>query len=519
MEFEQQLRVAFAPCEARPELRARILARTRPGNRTILFGTILVVAAAAAMLSWYLVRTTPPQPAAATLAATPAAESAAMTAAEPLPAEPAPPAPEATSTAVPQAVLPPVRPFIVQLLPLQNAATDAATTAAIDAFYTAFVTELQTVPGLVLTVVGTDEPVGEALPDFQLTIRGGGHTASGKYGLTVLGDEKRFVEMKRKLPAKSEEASNGYNFVTSMSGDITPSCAPVAGEDNLACRTPAAMAASLVESLRKRYFPEDPTLKLRLQSQLLDAALEPRQRLQALTDLGMRSARRDALQDPMVVRGALALAASASDPAVRAQVWRAMRGGRNPDLVAPVTAALLHESDAEVRLQAVVLLQEEFASDPRAREALEVVARGEARPLVRALATRALAGEKAWRDYIVASLKDTSRSDAERIEAFMYHVATPGPTPGSYNYSGQLGRTPDSSELLDEGAIQALTRLLPVAAKAPEFKPVMGSVFSLLASLQKPAITAMFRGMLEQSADAQLRELAANALRGSAGGQ
>ena len=64
MDFEQQLRTAFAPCKPRPELRATILARrsalgalkgkSRTGSRTLLVGTILAVAAAAAILGLHL---------------------------------------------------------------------------------------------------------------------------------------------------------------------------------------------------------------------------------------------------------------------------------------------------------------------------------------------------------------------------------------------------------------------------------------------------------------------------------
>ncbi len=208
----------------------------------------------------------------------------------------------------------------------------------------------------------------------------------------------------------------------------------------------------------------------------------------------------------------------------------------------PVITSLLQERDADVRMQAVVLLQEDFSGNPRAREALAVVVSEDSRPLVRALVTRALAGENAWKDYIVASLKDASRSDAERIEAFMYQVATPGQVPGSFRFSGQL-----SPELLDDVAIRALSRLLPVAARSPEIKPAMDSVLSMVGALKKPAVTSLFLEMLDQTAepefkysiirelsrrgsepavravleklsradpDAKLRELATNALKG-----
>ncbi len=190
-----------------------------------------------------------------------------------------------------------------------------------------------------------------------------------------------------------------------------------------------------------------------------------------------------------MVTGAIALANSSTDPATRAQVWRAMRGSRNPDLETAVIESLRHDRDAEVRLQDVILLQEDFSSDPRARQALEGILREETRPLVRALATRALNGEASWKDYIVASLKDTSRPGAERIEGFLYHVAKPGRVAGSVEFSGQFG---ELSAALDDEAIGALAQLLPEAAGSTAVGSAMGSIVSRLGSLHKPAITSMF---------------------------
>ena len=139
-----------------------------------------------------------------------------------------------------------------------------------------------------------------------------------------------------------------------------------------------------------------------------------------------------------------------------------MRGSRNQELLEPVIASLRRDLDGEVRLQAVALLQQDFANDQQAREALEMVMLEESRPLVRALAQRAVKGEVAWKEYIVASLKDAGRSDTERMEAFMYHAYPPGRVPGSYS-SDQLSR---SAELLDDEVIQSLTYLLPRMAKS-----------------------------------------------------
>jgi hypothetical protein len=97
-----------------------------------------------------------------------------------------------------------------------------------------------------------------------------------------------------------------------------------------------------------------------------------------------------------MVRVALNMISTTADPDLKTQVWKLMKGIRNPDLVAPLTATMRNELDQEVRLQAVTRLQEDFASDPAARQVLEIVARDDSRPLVRAIAQRALDGGAGW---------------------------------------------------------------------------------------------------------------------------
>jgi hypothetical protein len=66
------------------------------------------------------------------------------------------------------------------------------------------------------------------------------------------------------------------------------------------------------------------------------------------------------------IRGALNLISTTTDPTLKAQVWKLMKGIRSPDLIATLSATLRNEFDRELRLQAVIRLQEDFASDPAA---------------------------------------------------------------------------------------------------------------------------------------------------------
>jgi hypothetical protein len=129
MEFEQQLRVAFAASDSRPELRSRILARASVlegakgkggrAKRTILFGVILAFAAAAAMVAWSLKDESASPPAVTSI--TPAAAEPAPMSQEAQAVEQYRPVPkEAAKATDPQEILPTATPFNVLMLPLQE---------------------------------------------------------------------------------------------------------------------------------------------------------------------------------------------------------------------------------------------------------------------------------------------------------------------------------------------------------------------------------------------------------------
>jgi hypothetical protein len=501
MDIEQQLSAALAPCNPRTELRSRILARisghaasTRaPGrgrSRTILFGTILAVAAAAAMLVAGL-KNKSRQPEAAAIAVAPAVEPAAvkeneLPSALPQPVAEAPPKEKPRQESVAAVTW-----FRVRVLPLESGDADLLATAHLESFYAAFLSNLRAVPGLSLEVDSSAMSTEEMLPDWEFVVHGG-RTADGKFMFSIGSENKRELESKRQLLKFGGTIRGRYSSINQMVSDLSPP--PV-----------EKLAANMVEMLRKRTFPEDPSLRAQLQGQLLDESMQPAQRLKALADLGefkSQSGINQVLRDPVTVRGAIALAGATSDPATLAQIWRTMRGSRNQELVEPVIATL-RSIDGELRLQAVALLQQDFANDQQAREALEMVMLEEPRPLVRALAQRAVKGEVAWEQYIVASLKDAGLTDTARMEAFIYHMYPPGRLPSSYT-TGPLGR---STEMLDEEVIQSLTSLLPRMAKSQESRQYLATMMNDLSSLQKPAVTAMVLGFLETDMDVGLKSV------------
>lgn len=539
MEFEEQLRAAFAPSAPRPELRSRILARAAgqegaKGNvgtahRTILVGAILAFAAAAAMVVWSLmdepasppviVSITPP-----TVGPAPASEN--------LPtSEPSQPLPrEAAKASDPQEIPPAPSPIHVLILPLQDDTSDPLARTAINMFQSELAENLRTVPGLVLL---SDLKQAEGLPSyFRVGVRELGTTPDGIVHIDFEGGEE--------IPGK--RLRNGV-ALSGLPIDAAPTCVPVREGQMSSC--PKGLASFVSSYLRKRLFPPDPARLLQLQNQTLNASLDSPRRLEALTELAETKGG-GALREAAMVRAAINLVSTSADSTLKAQVWKLMKGVRNPDLVPPLAATLRNEFDGELRLQAVTRLQEDFASDPAAREALESAARGDSHPLVRAVAQRALGGEADWNQYVLTSLKDASKTDMERIEVFTYFVSQPcsiAGADGCFSSSGQLFR---SQQAVDDDALQALAG---IAGRSSEFRETVLNVLNELRGIDRPAMTSLLLALLEgattgdkhhiirglgsqhadpraraalekiaaEEPDSQLRELAAKALQGLPG--
>ena len=537
MEFEQQLRAAFAPRDPRPELRSRILTRASiqegakgkggRANRTIVVGAILAFAAAAAMVAWSLRDESASQP--VVIAITPSTAGPTPASEVPQNAEPsAPRTKETTMASDPQEIPPAPSPIHILMLPLQDDISDPVARTAINTFQSELAETLRAIPGLVLL---SDLKQAEGLPSyFRITVRQLGETRDGITWIDLEGGEE--------IPGKRRR--NGV-ALSGLPIDLASTCVPVPEGQMSPC--PKGLASYVSGYLRKRLFPPDPGQLLQLQNQALNASLESPRRLEALTELAETKGG-GALREAAMVRAAINLISTSADPTLKAQVWKLMKGIRHPDLIAPLAATMRNEFDGEVRLQAVTRLQEDFASDPAAREVLESVAREDSRPLVRAVAQRALGGEADWNQYVLTSVKDASKTDMERIEVFTYFVSQPcsmAGASGCFSSSGQLFR---SRQSVDDEAMQALAGL---AGRSSEFRQTLLNVVNELREIDRPAMTSLLltlldgattgekhqlitglssqhtdprsRAALEKIAvedpDSQLRELAAKALRDS----
>jgi hypothetical protein len=466
-----------AACRARIAVGSLAGRRRHVRSHLVVICVLAAVAAAAAMLAIAL--RTPEQTVAMV-----AQESMVVpdSPAEPLP-EVAAPVEQATglkgAPVVAAAPVPEAPKFTVHILPVKNDATEPASRAAIDALQAAVVRELRAVPGL--TLIEADGPgnTRDVPVDFSVAVRGGTSSGDALFSADVIADQR---------------GPDGK--VRGMSGTGTSGVAacPVADTRQISnCRDPSTIAAMAVDRMRKSFFPPDPAMRLQLQATLLDAKLRPDERLRALSDLAMRFTETpgtgNALKDPAVVRGAIDLATSTSDPAQRAQIWRTMRGVRNPDLIQPLLAAAGQDVDANARQEAVVTLAADFVEEASVHTALEAIAREDTRPLVRALAQRGLSGEAFWKEYVSGSLMDEGRSDADRVEAFMYHVIVRGRQAGS-----TANATPqETREVLDDEAIRVLAVVLPrnLASRPRDMGQKVLALMNVAQLIEHPAIDRM----------------------------
>lgn len=507
MDIEEQLRTALRACAPRPQLRVRILSTVSDARRlswarskTIVLGLLFAVAAAAMMLVYQMDRTERPTAAAVQLVAPPdtitterSVERNEQVKATQVPNMLLEVEPGSALASAEEGVSAP-QPFTLVVLPLTDNTTDAAAKAAVETFYEALLGNLRTVPGIVLLRSEPTHPE-ELSVYYRVTLRGWGS----------------FPESKFRVSMESEEIRQAWNgppskVSVSLAGDIVSSCIPAPDQEDLSCASAQGFASYVFGMLRKQLLPPDPLLRLRLQRQVLDASIDSGQRLKALAaldelkpqagDIGSKDA--DSQIAVAMVQGAKNIIATAIDPALRAQVWQTMRESRqrrNPDLVSAAINSLRKDSDGEVRLQAAALLQESLVTDAKAREALEIAAREDSRPVVRALAQSAFSGESVWRQYVFSSLKDESRSDPERTEAFLFFAVQSGP--GWFKSTGRLTRSRDS---LDDDAVRALGEL---AVRSQDFRRALVYVVPELRSQSGDAMTSLLLKLLDGAATSE----------------
>jgi len=327
-------------------------------------------------------------------------------------------------------------------------APDPAAKARLERYFSILSGKLRAVPGLVLI---TEANPGVPGVPYEIAIR--------------LGADWQGVS----IEAKSVSSSSGYKVLW-MSNDtreafLTPRLTAL--WDEVPAENPDRDMENLVARMRLELFPPDRALLERKMSELRDAKLETNERRLALSQLLTADRRIDQLSerrpltyrpDPALINAALDVATTASDPALRLQIWSMLVSVGIPRidpaiLIAPAGRALAKEADPRVQLALVNTLAIS-SKDPQARAALESIANGDAegaRPeLVRMAARRVLNDSAGWNDYFVSRLSDPQVPDAEKLELISY----------TYSISASTLRVGDAALKMNEAAERSLVNLV-----------------------------------------------------------
>jgi len=380
---------------------------------------------------------------------------------------------------------------------------------AVRSMYAAMFEELREVPGLRLAQPDSAEAIRSDL-EYRVWVSG---DVVQILDSAVMRADARLVpvamQAERTRPA-GRGAAEIYSAFDSLAIDPQAACSGSEAVETR-CQDPRGVARTLVRKLRQDVFPADSSVIGPLQARFKDASLDPAQRAAALEQLyrlQLRAGSMGPLRDADVVRAAIELAAMA-DPVLRAQIWRSLRGIGSPALLQPLLASLSQDPE-DARLAAVETLSADFRDDPRVRPALEAVARGDARPLVRAVAERSLSGEEPWRRYVSASLQDRSLPAAQRMEALVYYLYPPGPTERT------ASNNPDYRKILNDmlgndAALRAFAEALPDAGRLRGNDRLLMSNVSYQ-STRNPDITAMLLRILQADPEPNRRAVAGDVL-------
>jgi hypothetical protein len=492
-------------CRAMVAARQSAGVRARARTRFVVIGTMVVVAAAAAMLAVKLMK--PVQESQAQAVAT---RNLAASAVRSLGGSQR--APITQSAQVAEAVAEPTtKSFSVEMLPVNLEAHEPLAVAMAETFRAHVIQELRAVPNLVLVESGARSQHDAPAADYLLTVNrlvlettaSGSRAGTRNWSIQLKAAQQ--AELATTAAGKpSAKVRSAWTFA--WYGATEPGCVdstdPRVNAPGRMCFGIAQAATSIVRMLRVQTLPPDPAFAQMLQAQVLDNRLDFLQRESALGELRTLQRRQgNTGWDAVTVRSAIDLAAAAPDARQRAQMWRELRGAAHPDLVQPLLDSLRQDPDVRVRVEAATTLAADFADDPAVRAALESAAQSDDRTVVRMAAQRALSGDAVWRQYVSATLRDQSLSDAQRLEPLLV--------------------TERSQVALDDDAMAALAEILPRewappapknAAQWSEQTNAGVNLVSLVGSMNHPATVDLLLVAMRKGTYPLIRENAARLL-------
>ncbi len=393
----------------------------------------------------------------------------------------------------------------VLLRPLQVESENPEVQAALREFYSTFAAGLRTVPGLLLLQPDQAGESSEPHTDFRLTFVGSGDDGSAQIG-AGFNEDGELTSRTRRQPATRtprkwevaiqvegfraqvarERAATKGKYATMLmimtGGRLAADCRDARASQSPTCR-PAALAASLVEQLHIKFLPADPELRRSLQARVLDAGQSFATRFDALELLARNTSGGDL--GPEIIRAALDIVATAPNDYARRRVMDLLRGRGQPALLRALIDMSSLEPDTSLRTQALSILIADYKADPAARATLESAASNDPLPLVRQVAARALSGDAAWDEYVVATVKDASLTPAERFAPLAYLV--------------QTDQKPAARKLLDDAVIAALVDVLPPLVDEQSAAGLSSAVLllAMLPDVNSPAVIDLMLASLD----------------------
>lgn len=547
-------RIPSMPRELRTSCRTLVVAgaaaakSSRTGNRYILIGTLLAVAAAAGMLGAHLLKPAhraAAMPVPAVSAFDPPVLNAPMTEAV-VPADTGEPEEVAPVAAAAASEVKSANSFTVAVLPLRQESGDPASRAAVESFYTLVLEKLRKVPDLVLVdedtvakyrivVRGVDlgaapEPGPAAAPESNPTVDLSSGVPLSKSldmmmaHLSKLADSKVVpgsaqwrVELVVDMPQQMllpdfasgqlvdprtgsamsyerKQDAHGVRFASLAGAYVAGACAPsLSQEPAEACSMPATLATWQVDLLRRNVFPVRYVLQeLALQMQSTSATAQEREtalmQLQTLTSGGKVS------WDAANIATLVDMLNATVSAEQRIRIWNTLRGISSPALVQPLLAAMRNDPDEKVRLTTLTLLPGEYAANEPVRTVLETVAREDASELLRQAAQRLLYGDAGWRQYVVTTLRNGNLSDDKRL-APLGHMTR------SSDLAAQL------PAIMDDECTAVLAGILPRVWNSPEQSQAMVEVLRTLTQKGHPGATTLVAEALRTAPESQVTRL------------
>lgn len=383
--------------------------------------------------------------------------------------------------------------LFVTMLPLRHATTDAEAQAASNDYYGQLLEVMRKVPGLVL-VTGHDIPStgivdGEGFQIYLTTLPPYRPDSDSPYRIL----RTQLVMSRGGTPVLRESVASA---VADSADPMACLHIPVCQRGDM--RFDAAFQAQrTVRMLMQFALPPAESEALALRARVLDDSLPMDARIKALSQFlrGRPQARKHRL-DGQIAAVAVDFGHKAIYPQDRRLIWRLLRGSAPPSLSRALLQAVTSDRDRDVRIEALLTLNQDFGRDVDVEQSLAQLAMQESDSVIRELATQNR-NPDAWRRFVQQTLRDATLPDAMRLEPLRLTVEQPRLSLAWLEASGESGESAALLQILRRIGAQRLLQEQPWS-------------FNILRELESPAATALLlEGLDAPDSAVRLASLAA----------